>query len=89
MVLPTRAAAAATPQTQGRELLLYFSDFKQAFTSVSHKAIDKALAAAGASAKVRALVRGVYDMAEAQVRMQDGLGQEAMSDPFCTRNFHS
>eukprot|EP01048_Picozoa_sp_COSAG05_P023517 COSAG05_NODE_5128_length_1257_cov_40.241796_1_plen_80_part_00 len=58
---------------------------KQAFTSVSHKAIDRALAAAGASAKVRALVRCVYDMAEAQVRMQNGLGQEAMSDPFRIR----
>jgi hypothetical protein len=67
---------------QGRELLIYFSDFKSAFTSVSHKAINKALAEAGASDKTRALIRVIYDMAELQVKVQGRDGDSATSEAF-------
>ena len=64
---------------QGRELLLYFSDFRAAFTSVSHKAIDAALAAANASDKTRALIKVIYKMAELQVKVQGRDGDTATS----------
>jgi hypothetical protein len=50
MIFMVQAWAEAA-RAQGTELTLYFSDFKGAFTSLSHTAIDAALAEAGASPK--------------------------------------
>jgi hypothetical protein len=51
MIFMVQAWAEAA-WAQGRELTLYFSDFKGAFTSLSHKAIYAALEEARASPKI-------------------------------------
>ena len=59
-----------------------FIDYSAAFDSVSHKFIDKALKAAGASHKSRALFRAIYKAASATTRVQSTDGSEVMSAPF-------
>ena len=66
----------------GSKMYVSFIDYSAAFDSVSHKFIDKALKAAGASHKSRALFRAIYHAASATTRVQSTDGTTVMSDPF-------
>ena len=50
-------------------LYVTFIDYSAAFDSVSHKFLDRALKAAGASNNSRALFRAVYDAASAVTKV--------------------
>ena len=67
---------------EGRKLYVSFIDYSAAFDSVSHKFIDKALKAAGASPKSRALFRAIYEAASATTRVQGTDGAEVLSESF-------
>ena len=67
---------------EGRKMYVSFIDYSAAFDSVSHKFIDKALKAAGASHKSRALFRAIYNAASATTRVQSTDGTDVMSAPF-------
>ena len=54
----------------GQQLTISFIDFKAAFDTVSHKLLDEALAAAGASSKSRAMFRAIYSKASGRVRVR-------------------
>ena len=49
----------------GKSLAVVFVDYSAAFDSVSHKFVDNALKEAGASPKVRAMCRAIYQAASA------------------------
>ena len=67
---------------QGESLYATFIDYSSAFDTVSHKFLDRALKAAGASDKSRALFRAIYDSATAVTKVADTDGTEVMSSPF-------
>ena len=67
---------------QGRRIFVTFIDYKAAFDSVSHKFLDEALQAAGASAKTRSLFRAIYNAASATTRVESTDGTTIMSKPF-------
>ena len=66
----------------GKKLYVTFIDYSAAFDSVSHKFIDRALKAAGASDKSRALFRAIYLAASATTKVQSTDGSFVMSQPF-------
>ncbi len=67
----------------GMECVLTFIDYSAAFDSVSHRFMDEALGEARASNKVRAMVRAIYSVATAEVRVaKDGSAEFATSQPF-------
>ena len=57
-------------------------DYAAAFDSVSHKFLDKTLARAGASNKMRAMVRDVYTSAAAFTTVADTNGKNIKTDVF-------
>ena len=59
-----------------------FIDYSVAFDTVSHKFLDKALAEAGMSNKVRAMFRTVYRNAEAFTTVQGAENKTAQSGSF-------
>ena len=59
---------------RGNEMITVFIDFVAAFDSVSHKFLDQALKAAGASKKSRAIWRAMYERASAAVRVRSDAG---------------
>ena len=59
-----------------------YIDFKAAFDSVSHKYLDVALAAAGASRKSRAMVRAIYRAASGVAKVSGTHGKFIFSEPF-------
>ena len=63
-------------------LYLTFIDYSAAFDSVSHKFIDRALAAAGVKDKTRAMFRAIYSAATAVTEVQGTDGKKVMSDAF-------
>ena len=63
-------------------LYLTFIDYSAAFDSVSHKFLDQALGAAGASDKSRAMFRAIYNAATAVTEVQGVDGQTVLSDAF-------
>ena len=63
-------------------LYLTFIDYSAAFDSVSHKFLDKALAAAGAKDKTRAMFRAIYGAATAITEVQGIDGETIKSDAF-------
>ena len=66
----------------GKKLYVSFIDYSAAFDSVSHKFIDEALKAAGASNKSRALFRAIYKAASATTKVQGTDGTDVLSAPF-------
>ena len=68
-------------ETDGN-LVVTFIDFSAAFDTVSHKFIDRALAAAGATHKTRAMFRAIYRSATARTAVQAVDGATIMSDAF-------
>ena len=65
-----------------KECVVTFIDFAGAFTSTSHKYIDKALKSAGASRKTRALFRAIYDAAIGTARVKGIDGKFTFSHIF-------
>ena len=58
-------------------------DVKSAFTAVSHKGTDQAMAAAGCSAKTRRMFRAIYDAAQCEIRVTDPhTREEVHSNPY-------
>ena len=66
----------------GRQIYVTFVDYSAAFDSVSHKFLDRALAAAGASNKSRALFRAIYEAASATTKVAGTDGATVMSETF-------
>ena len=62
---------------RGESLTINFVDYAAAFDSVSHKFLDEALAKAGASNKMRAMVRAVYASASAFTTVPDADGKKS------------
>ena len=69
----------------GKSLAAVFIDYSAAFDTVSHKHLDKALAKAGASNKLRAMFRAIYNAASAFVELQSTEGGMFLSDSFPIR----
>eukprot|EP01048_Picozoa_sp_COSAG05_P002853 COSAG05_NODE_124_length_17559_cov_8.898643_19_plen_150_part_00 len=59
-----------------------FLDYIAAFDSIDHIFLDEALAAGGATTKIRMLIRSIYSNASAMVRASDSAGRTALSDSF-------
>ena len=55
---------------RNKSVCITFIDYSAAFDSVSHKFLDKSLAAAGASRKTRAMFRAIYRAAEGTARVR-------------------
>ena len=70
---------------KGEELYVSFIDYSAAFDTVSHKHIDLALAAAGASDKTRAIFRAIYNAATARTEVEGIDGKKVFSDVFPIR----
>ena len=66
----------------GRAVTLTFVDYSAAFDTVSHKFLDRALKKAGATNKVRAMFRAVYNSATAYTTAPDVDGKNVKSDIF-------
>ena len=66
----------------GESLTINFVDYVAAFDSVSHKFLDKTLARAGPSNKMRATVRAVYTSAAAFTTGVDANGKNIKTDVF-------
>jgi hypothetical protein len=66
----------------GKKMCATYIDYSAAFDTVSHKFIDKALKAAGASNKSRALFRAIYEAASATTKVPSTDGTEVLSAPF-------
>ena len=66
----------------GKTLFATYIDYSAAFDSVSHKFLDEALKAAGASDKSRALFRAVYAAASAATKVSSTDGEEVLSASF-------
>ena len=67
---------------RGEPLYVTFIDYSAAFDSVSHKFLDEALHAAGASNKTRAMFRAIYRAATARTAVQGTDGKTVFSDVF-------
>ena len=67
------------------KLFVTFIDYTAAFDSVSHKFLDKALDAAGASNKCRSIFRAIYSKATARTKVSDTDGKTVLSDAFPVR----
>jgi len=76
--------AALIDDVLGRDdrAFIVFIDFVAAFDSVSHKLLDAAMKAAGASDKCRAVFRAIYAKASAKVRVRSENGEETISRAF-------
>ena len=59
-----------------------FLDYVAAFDSIDHVFLDEALQLGGASPKIRAIIRSIYNQATAVVRATDSGANSAMSEPF-------
>ena len=70
---------------KGEELYVSFIDYSAAFDTVSHKHIDLALAAAGATDKTRAIFRAIYNAATARTEVEGTDGKKIFSDVFPIR----
>ena len=66
----------------GKSLTINFIDYAAAFDSVSHKFLDETLLRAGASNKMRAMVRAVYESASAFTTVPDADGKKVKTDVF-------
>ena len=66
----------------GRRAILTFVDYKDAFSSIAHAFLDKALSEANVSAKLRRLVRAVYAQAGGKVRVRCPDGSYVYSPAF-------
>ena len=66
----------------GKSLTINFVDYAAAFDSVSHKFLDKALARAGASNKMRAMSRAIYRTASVFTTVSDADGNQIKTDEF-------
>ena len=60
---------------EGNPLVLTYLDYVAAFDTVSHKFLDEALGEAGASSKMRSLIRAIYSKATAVVRVRSTNGE--------------
>ena len=69
----------------GKKMYVTFIDYSAAFDTVSHKFIDEALKAAGASHKSRALFRAIY----MRRRRQQLRSKALTARKYCQRNFRS
>jgi hypothetical protein len=67
---------------EGRKVLAILLDFKDAFSTISHKFMDNTLKQAGASAKIRTLIRSIYTKAHGKVRDRNADGTYTYSDSF-------
>ena len=65
----------------GKTLYVTFIDYSAAFDSVSHKFLDQALKAAGASDKSRSLFLAVYNAACAMTKVPSTNGKECCQNP--------
>ena len=66
-----------------KETYVCYADVRAAFISVSHKATDRSLHAAGASAKTRRIFRAMYRSAQCRIRVTDPrTGEHAHSAPY-------
>lgn len=54
----------------GKSLIVIFVDYSAAFDSVSHKFVDIAMKEAGASPKVLAIFRSIYNSAAAFIAIR-------------------
>ena len=70
---------------QGKMLTVNFVDYAAAFDSVSHKFLDETLCRAGASNKMRSMVRAVYASATAFTTVPDANGKTIKTDEFRIR----
>ena len=70
---------------RGDTAFIVFIDFVAAFDSVSHKLLDAALHAAGATDKSRAVFRAIYSKASVAVRVRTENGEETISRSFNIR----
>ena len=59
-----------------------YIDYTAAFDSISHKFMDRTLAAAGASRKSRAIFRAIYTAATGIARVHGVDGKYELSDKF-------
>jgi hypothetical protein len=66
----------------GRQAIATFIDYKDAFSSISHRYLDEALGEAGASAKLRRLLRAILKSATGAVRMRAADGTTECSPAF-------
>ena len=66
----------------GKSLIINFVDYAAAFDSVSHKFLDETLARAGASNKLRAMARAVYESASAYTSVAGAEGKRIKTDEF-------
>ena len=68
-----------------KNICITFIDYSAAFDSISHKFLDKILAAAGASRKTRAIFRAIYQAAEGTARVRGLNGLTIYSKAFKVR----
>ena len=66
----------------GKSLTINFVDYAAAFDSVSHKFLDETLHRAGASNKMRSMVREVYESARVFTTVPDADGKKIRTDVF-------
>ena len=62
---------------ENKKICVTYIDYSAAFDSISHKFVDRRLAAAGASRKTRAMFRAIYAAAEGMARV-NGLNGKTM-----------
>ena len=70
---------------KNKACVVTFIDYTAAFDSISHKFLDKTLAAAGASAKSRAIFRAIYKAATGKARVRGTDGKYTLSGSFNIR----
>ena len=67
---------------EGRKIIAVFLDFKDAFSTISHKYMDRVLKRAKVSTKIRTLIRSIYTHAHGKVRQQNADGSHEFSAAF-------
>ena len=67
---------------EGRKVLAIFLDFKDAFSTISHKYLDGVLKEVGVSSKMRKLIRSIYIHAHGKVRFRNADGTHSYSGEF-------
>ena len=67
------------------KMFITYIDYTAAFDTVSHKFLDKSLAAAGDSRKTRAMFRDIYSAAEGMTRVKGLNGKYVYSKVFKVR----
>ena len=67
---------------EGRKIIAVFLDFKNAFSTISHKYMDRVLKRAKVSTKIRTLIRSIYTHAHGKVRQQNADGSHEFSAAF-------